>query len=131
MSRQDSPERGVKDLVTELYRDFQRLLIQTMTLARAEMSEKTSRLARDGVLVAVGGVLALGGFLCLLMAAVAALALVMPVWAAALVVGGLALVMGLIVALAGYRKMKQVDLTPERTVQSLKEDQEWLKSQMS
>lgn len=131
MLRQDYPERGVGELISNLYRDFQRILTQTVELAKAEMSEKTSKLAKDGVLVAVGGVLAFSGFLFLLLALTAVLALVMPFWAAALIVGGLVSAIGAGLASSGYSKMKKVDLTPERTVQSLKEDREWLKSQMS
>ncbi len=131
MLRQDYPERGVGELISSLYRDFQRVLAQTIELAKAEMSEKTSKLAKDGVMLAVGGVLAFSGFLFLLLALTAVLALVMPFWAAALIVGGLVTAIGAGLAGSGYAKMKKVDLTPERTVQSLKEDREWLKSQMS
>lgn len=131
MLRQEYPERGVGELISNLYRDFQRVLIQTVELAKTEMSEKTSKLAKDGVLVAVGGVLAFAGFLFLLLALTAVLALVMPFWVAALIVGGLTSAIGAGLASSGYSKMKKVDLTPERTVQSLKEDREWLKSQMS
>ena len=131
MLRQDYPERGVGELISNLYHDFQRVLTQTVELAKAEMSEKTSKLAKDGVLVAVGGVLGFAGFLFLLLALTAALALAMPFWAAALIVGGLVCAIGAAMVASGYSKMKKVDLTPERTVQSLKEDREWLKSQMS
>lgn len=131
MLRQDFTERGVRELISELYRDFQRIFTQTIELAKTEMSAKTSQLAKDGVAVAIGGVLAYSGFLFLLLAATAALALVMPFWAAALIVGGLVTIIGGAMAAAGYAKMKKVDLKPERTVQSLKEDREWLKSQMS
>lgn len=131
MLQQDYPERGVRELVQDLYRDFQRMVAQTIELAKAEMSVKTSKLAKDGVALAVGGVLAFSGFLFLLTAATAALALVLPFWAAALIVGGVVCLIGGIMAASGYSKMKKVDLTPERTVQSLKEDREWLKSQMS
>lgn len=131
MLRQDFTERGVRELISELYNDFQRIFTQTLELAKTEMSAKTSQLAKDGVSVAIGGVLAYSGFLFLLLAATAALALVMPFWAAALIVGGLVTAIGVAMALAGYAKMKKVDLKPERTVQSLKEDREWLKSQMS
>lgn len=131
MLRQDFTERGVRELISELYNDSQRIFTQTLELAKTEMSAKTSQLAKDGVSVAIGGVLAYSGFLFLLLAATAALALVMPFWAAALIVGGLVTAIGVAMALAGYAKMKKVDLKPERTVQSLKEDREWLKSQMS
>ncbi|RYE91610.1 MAG: phage holin family protein, partial [Myxococcales bacterium] len=74
--------------------------------------------------------LALAGLLVLLAAAVAGLALVIPVWAAALVVGGVVLAVGYALVMKGMGALQHLDPVPERTVQTMKDNQTWVKEQM-
>ena len=60
----------------------------------------------------------------------ALLALVLPVWLAALIVTAGLLVVAGILALIGRRMLARAKPVPEQTMQSLKENQEWLKRQM-
>lgn len=62
------------------------------------------------------------GVATLIAAAVAALALVLPVWAAALIVGVVLLAAGGIAALSGKRQIQEASPVPEQTVANVKED---------
>ena len=56
-----------------------------------------------------------------------ALTRMVPDWAAALIVAGfMAIVAGLMLS-AGMKRFKQVHPTPERTVENIKENVEWVK----
>ncbi len=55
-------------------------------------------------------------------------AVVVP-WAAAVIVGGIVLVVGAIITLIAYNRLKTVSFVPHETIQSVREDQEWLGKQ--
>ena len=82
--------------------------------------------------IVAGGLLAYAALLVLAAALVALLAttLELPVWVSALLV---ALVLGgvsFFLVQTGLNGLKETDLTPKRTVQTLKEDVEWAQDQM-
>jgi uncharacterized membrane protein YqjE len=60
-----------------------------------------------------------------LSAAAFGLALVMPAWAACLVVGSVASVAALIAVGTGYRKYKNHDFRPERSIEVAQENNPW------
>jgi hypothetical protein len=65
----------------------------------------------------------------LLLAVVYALMLVMATWAAAILVGvGLA-VLATVAGMAGVSRLKQIQATPARAMDSMKENVEWVKQQ--
>lgn len=107
-----------RDLITETTTLFH----QEVELARAEINEKVDR-ARTGVAsMAVAGGLTLAGVIVLLMSAVFALGLVMDLWLACLIVGGGAVVLGLIVFGAARAALSAENLKPDRTLRTLRRD---------
>lgn len=118
----DAFERSIGDVLADLFEDGKTLIQQEIDLAKAEMSEKVSRLVRDGMGVMVGGVLAVVGVLALVAAAILGLALVLPAWAAALIVGGALLLIGAIIAMASIRAMRETGLAPSKTMETLRDD---------
>jgi hypothetical protein len=118
--------RSLGDLFSDLTREITALVRNELALARVEMSTKVSRAARHAGVLAFGAVVALAGVFTL--AASVVLVLVragMPAWAAALVVGlGLAGV-GAMVAMRSLTALRQEDLTPSETIQTLKETTAW------
>jgi apolipoprotein N-acyltransferase len=78
---------------------------------------------------AIAGLLFLGTFTAFL---VLALAEGMDAWLAALIVAVLWAAVALVLALVGRQKVQDVGApVPEKTVESVKEDIEWLKGQKS
>ncbi|GIH71062.1 MULTISPECIES: phage holin family protein [Sphaerimonospora] len=116
------------ELVRRLSDDVSRLVRDELRLARLEMTQKGKRAGTGAGLLGGAGVVALLGAAALVAAAILGLALVMPTWASALIVGvGLLLVAGLL-GLMGKQQVSQVTRpTPDQTIQSLKTDLEMMK----
>lgn len=122
-------ERSVGDLFGELSQEMSTLVGQEVQLAKAEMSQKASRVGKDLGFLAVGGAVAYAGFLALLAAAILALALILPGWAAALIVGVVVAAIGFFLVRKGLKDLKQTDPAPRETLQTMKEDVQWAKDQ--
>jgi uncharacterized membrane protein len=74
--------------------------------------------------------MALTGWLALFAAAIIALAIVWPPWAATLVLGALALVIAGLLIYFGIRRMRAQSLTPQHTLNTLREDGVWVKERI-
>jgi hypothetical protein len=123
-------ERSVASLLSDLARDFSLLIRQEVALAKAEASEKVGQLGMGIGMMAAGGFVAFAGLIVLMFAGVYALALVMEAWQAALIVGGVVTLLGLILVFVGKSKLSADKLTPQRTIQSIKDDARWAKEQV-
>jgi len=121
------PERSLGTLLSDITGETVELVRQELSLFKAELQEKAGRAGIGAALLGAGALVAYSGWLFLLLAAVYALALVVPPWAAALIVGGLVLGLGGVLGLIGKSRMRADALAPERTMRSLREDQAWIK----
>ena len=126
----ESLERSFGGTPRRLGADLSRLVRQEMALARAEIVDKFAELGIGAGLVAVAGALAFAGLLYLMAAAMIGLAMVVPLWAAALIVGGVALLIAGALAMVGRAKMRANDLVPTRTIKTLRDDAVWAREQM-
>jgi hypothetical protein len=108
----DTEQQPMGQLVSQLTEQVSTLVREELTLARIEMVEKGKRAGKGAGLLGGAGVVALYGVGALLVTIGAALALVMPVWAAALVVAVLLFVVAGVAALIGKKQVKQA-LPPE------------------
>jgi TRAP-type C4-dicarboxylate transport system permease small subunit len=125
-------DRTLGELFADLARDTGVLVRQEVGLATNEMTHKATRVAQHLAVLAVGGFVLYAGFLGLLTAAIIGLAtLGLPWWIAALVVGAVICVAGAVVVQRGLSSLKRADLAPRQTMQTLKEDTQWAKEQMS
>ena len=133
-------ERGVAELLGQLSQDMTMLVRQEVQLARAEMSDKLSRLTANLVSVVAGGFVAYVGALALVAALILALhnlANISP-WVSALIVGAVLAIAGHAMLRRGLGELKRVDLAPRRTVENIKDDVQairndvqWAKEQRS
>jgi putative copper export protein len=133
-------ERGVAELLGQLSQDMTMLVRQEVQLARAEMSDKLSRLTANLVSVVAGGFVAYVGALALVAALILALhnlANISP-WVSALIVGAVLAIAGYAMLRRGLGELKRVDLAPRRTVENIKDDVQairndvqWAKEQQS
>jgi hypothetical protein len=124
-------ERTLGEMFAELSRETRTLVQQELQLAKTELTEKASKLGKGAGLIVGGGVIAYGG----LLAIIAALVLIMialgvPPWAAALVGGVIAAGVGYLLIRSGLAALKPHGLTPQKTIDTLKEDAQWLKAQV-
>jgi Putative Actinobacterial Holin-X, holin superfamily III len=118
--------RSLIGLFADLWHETQTLVHQEAQLAKAELSEKVSEITTGAGEIATGGAILFAGFIVLLFAAVGALELMLPtehaIWLAPLIVGLVVMVIGYIALSRGRRHMKADNLTPERTLESLRRD---------
>jgi len=114
---------SIADLISDLTRETSELIRKEMELARLEMSQAIARIETGVSSMAIGGVVAVAGFLVLLAAAVLGLDLVVHApWLSALIVGGVAVAIGAVLLAVG--KSRLTHLTPERSLRSLRRDTE-------
>ena len=123
-------EKSLGELFAELSRETSTLVRQEVALARTELSQTASKAGRNVAFLAMGGAIAYAGFLVLLATAVIVLMNVIPLWAAALVVGLVVAVIGYFLVQKGLTALREMDLTPHETIESLREDKEWLQRQI-
>ncbi|HMV86890.1 MAG TPA: phage holin family protein [Blastocatellia bacterium] len=114
-------------LLSELATQSASLVRDEVALARQEVAEKMKVFQSAVVVIAIGAVLGLVALLILCAAAVLALAQYIEPWQAALIVGGVFVVIAGITAVVGFGKLKQTSLKPEQTIETLEENKEWLK----
>src|SRR5687768_17089935 len=124
-------DRSLGELFGELTRELTTLVRQEMKLATTEMSQKASTVGKNVAYLAVGGLVAYAGLLAIVAAAILALGNFIPLWLSALLAGLVVALIGYVLVQQGMTALKQADLTPRQTVETLKEDAEWAKQQMS
>jgi len=115
-------------LLSDIVGDIQSIVRAEIRLATVEIREELAK-AKQGaaMLVAAGVVLMMAAGLALL-AAVYALATVWPPWAAALAVAVVVAVGGGILAATGLHRVKEVQLPPQKTVKTVRENVQWAKT---
>lgn len=124
-------ERTLGEMFAELSRETRTLVQQELQLAKTELTEKASRMGRGAGLIVGGGLIAYGGLLAIIAAMVLiTIVLGVPPWAAALVAGVLAAGIGYLLIRSGLAALKPQALMPRKTIDTLKEDAQWLKAQV-
>ena len=125
-------ERSLGDLFSDLSRETTTLVRQEVQLAKAELTQSATEAARGIGMLLAGGAVAYAGLLFLLLAIVFGLIEAgWDAWLSALAVGLVVVAIGAILVLRGRESLKPANLAPRRTVETLKEDQEWAKEQIT
>jgi hypothetical protein len=108
------------------------LVRQEVELAKTEMSQKASQVGKDVGFLAAGGMVAYAGFLALIAAVIIGLGqLGVTWWLSALLVGLVVAAIGAYLVFQGINDLKNANLAPQKTIETLKEDQQWAKQQTS
>ena len=132
MMSQLRDERSLGDLFSDLSRETTTLVRQEVQLAKAELTQSATEAARGIGMLLAGGAVAYTGLLFLLLAVVYGLIEAgWDPWLSALVVGLVVVAIGAVLVLRARESLKPANLAPRRTVETLKEDQEWVKEQIT
>lgn len=126
---QSKDDRSLGELFSDLAQETTTLVRQEITLAKVEMTQKASSVGKDVGFLAAGGAVAYAGLLVILAGVVILLDGIMPLWLSALLVGLVVAGVGYFLVRKGLDALKQEDLTPRETVETLKEDAQWAKDQ--
>jgi uncharacterized membrane protein YqjE len=123
-------ERPLGELLRELSEETRTLIRQEVELAKTELSQKASDLARGAVFMGAGALILYIGVLALVAAGIIALAAVVPWWLSALIFGIAFVAIGAILVFAGIGRFRAATTPPEQTVQSLREDKEFIEDKV-
>ena len=126
----DLRERPLPELLKQLSEETTRLVHQELDLAKAELTQKGKQAGIGAGLFGAAGAIGFLALAALTTCFILALDAVLPAWLAALLVavvyGGIAAVL----AMRGRAKVQQaVPPVPEQTIETVKEDVQWLKNQ--
>lgn len=122
-------EKPLSALISDMTSDVGTLVRKELELAKIETKEELSRTAKAGGMLGAAG---FAGYLAVVMLSFALaflLDLAMPLWVAFLIVALLYGAAAAFLFVRGRERMKQVNPVPEQTVETVKEDVEWLKAQ--
>jgi uncharacterized membrane protein YqjE len=116
-------DQPIGALVHRLSEQIPELVRSELRLAQAELTEKGKRAGLGIGMFSAAGLLAFLGIATLVATAILALALVLPGWAAALIVAVLLFGGAGIAALVGKKEVEQATPpAPERTIANVRED---------
>ncbi len=123
-------QRSLGDLFSELTRETSTLVRKELELAKTEMTDKATKAGKNIGFLAIGGAVAYAGLLALIGGIIVLLANAISLWVSALVVGLIVAVIGYALVQKGLTALKNLDLVPHQTIETLKEDKEWAKDQI-
>jgi hypothetical protein len=128
-SRVYNSEPTITQLVGDLLADARQLMRQELALAKHEIRGEVRKATGASIALGTGiGLAALGGLL-FIIAVVHLLQSVtdLPLWACYGIVAGLCAVVGFILLYLGKEKMSQIEIVPQQTVETMRENVKWMK----
>jgi len=120
---------GIAGLLQDIVGNIQEIIRSEVRLAKAEVREDVSSMGKAAGMLVAGGVLAVYALGILLLCVVYALRGPLPDWAAALIVGLVVAVAAAVMMIVGLKRIRSVNPMPERTIDSIKEDVQWVRQQ--
>ena len=127
---QELRERPVGELLKQLSQETSTLVRQELDLAKAEMAQKGKRAGMGAGMLGGAGVAGMMALIALTLCLVYAFDTGMDTWLAALIVTVLWAGAAGVLALTGKSKVQEATPpVPEQTVETVKEDVQWAKSQ--
>lgn len=126
-------------LLAELTDETRELFRNEVELAKTETREKVSDLSEHATRMALGGGIALTGFILLMSAVNLGLTalfsqfidLQVALWLAPLLLAVVLMGIGWALVHAGRRELRQMSIVPEQTTESLREHGDWLKEKVT
>ena len=120
-------ERSVSDVLQDILRNLQEIVRSEVRLAKVEIRDEARRAVSSSMWIAAGLVGALSAWIFLLWTVAYLLATSMSMWAATLMVAVVMACIAGVLVIGGIRRVKRIQPIPERTVESIKENLEWMK----
>ena len=128
MMKETEPTLG--ELFSDLAQQTSTLIKQEATLVQTELTTKAVSAGKNIGFLAVGAFVGYAGALVLIAALVAGLASFMPMWLSALIVGIVLAIASYFLVTSALTALKKTNWAPKESIESIKEDAKWLKSQV-
>ncbi len=123
-------ERSIGELFGQLASDTGSLVRQEVRLAVVETKQNVKAVASASAWLVSGLAISILSVLVMVASAVLLLAIWVPPWAAAAIVAIVLAAIGLGIGSHGWSVLKRAEFAPEDSIESIKEDAEWLKEQI-
>jgi len=123
-------QTSIGELFSDLAAQTGKLIRQEAALAKSELTDKAAAAGKDIGLVAAGAFVGYAGLLAVVASVVLLLAYWLPLWVSALIVGAGLAATGYFLTNSGLSHLKKANWAPQETIESIKEDAEWLKKQV-
>ncbi|HEX4490723.1 MAG TPA: phage holin family protein [Acidimicrobiia bacterium] len=128
----DTATKSTAELTSQLAHQVAELVHDEFALVQSEMTEKGKQAGRGAGMLGGAALFGLAALVCLTGCVVAAIALALPVWAAALIVGAAYLLLAGITALAGRKDLERAaPPVPSESIDHAKEDVGWIKTEVT
>jgi hypothetical protein len=124
----DPADTSIGELIGNISNDLSQLFRQEVDLAKAEVKEEAAKAGKAAGMLGGAGFAGYLAVVLLSFALVFGLANVMDAGWAALIVAVIWAVIGAVLYATGRKQLKTVDPMPRRTVDTIKEDAQWLKN---
>jgi len=126
-SREAGRERSMGDVVKDIISNVQEMVRSEVRLARAEIRQDMTESMAAGKLLAAGAGLAAFAGLFGLVAVALLLGAVMPLWLSFLIVSVVLGIAGMVLLSKGRARF--IVPTPDKTIENVKENVQWMKNQ--
>ena len=127
----DLRDRSLGELLKQLSQETTQLVHQELELAKAEIQQKGKQAGAGAGMFGGAGALGLAALGALTACFILALNASMPAWLAALLVAVVYGIVAFVLVKQGQARMKwAIPPVPEQTIETVKEDVEWAKTQM-
>ena len=123
-------DQSIGDLFSQLANETSLLIRQEISLAQTEMTQKAVTVGKNIGFLAVGGAIGYIALMAIVAAIIVGLANFIPLWLSALIVGIVIAIVAAILISSAIKSLKKADLAPQQTIETLKEDAQWLKKQV-
>jgi uncharacterized membrane protein YqjE len=124
----DDNGRSIATVLKDIVGNVQQIVRSEIRLASAEVRQEVRKAGQGAALLMAGGAVAVLSLGCVLIAAISALATIVALWIAALIVAAVAGVAGAIFVAAGMKRIRQITITPTRTLATIEESIPWTKA---
>ncbi len=125
----DLRDEPIAELLKRLSNETTHLVKMELELAKAEMTQKGKQAGTGVGLLGGGGVAGLMALIALTLTLIYLLDTFMKTWIAALIVTVLWGAIAGALALKGKKELQEVNPAPEQTIETVKEDVQWAKTQ--
>ena len=124
-------ERPLGELFSDLVSETTTLVRNEVALAKVELTQKATKVGSNIGSLVIGGAIGYAALLAICAAVILLLDRVMPAWLAALIVGVIVGVVAWLLVNKAITTLRTMELKPQESVESLKEDAQWIKDQIS